>query len=74
MAVGAFVSLQPFAAGAVYAGIVSILVLGVPLIACEVGLMRTLKRMERRLERAAELIGALSDPGSEARGARGARS
>ncbi|MGJ7539929.1 hypothetical protein ACSFCK_06580 [Brevibacterium luteolum] len=73
MAVGAFVSMLPFTAGAVYAGIVSILVAGAPLIACGVGIMRLLKRMERRLERVSELIVALSHPSSEMRKQPGAR-
>lgn len=73
MAVGAFVSMLPFTAGAVYAGIVSILVAGIPLIVCGVGIMRLLKRMERRLERACELIVALSHPSSEMRNQPGDR-
>ncbi|MBU8579019.1 hypothetical protein [Brevibacterium luteolum] len=67
MFVGAFVPLLPFAGGWVLLGIVSILVVSVPLFACGVGIMRLLKRMERRLERASELIVALSHPSSEVR-------
>lgn len=67
MFVGVFVPLLPFAGGWVLFGIVSLLVVSVPLFACGVGIMRLLTRMERRQERASNLIVALSHPSSEVR-------
>ncbi|MBU8579020.1 hypothetical protein [Brevibacterium luteolum] len=56
-----------FGNGRTIAGIISIAVVTVPLLACAVGVALSYKRMERRQDRACEMIAALSHPSPEAR-------
>lgn len=56
-----------FGNGRIIAGIISIAVVTVPFLACAVGVAFSYKRLERRQDRACEMIAALSHPSPEVR-------
>lgn len=56
-----------FGGGQIVAGIISIAVVTIPLIACGVGVIVSFTRMMRRQDRACEMIAALSHPSPETR-------
>lgn len=56
-----------FGNGQVIGGIISIVVVTIPLIACGVGVMLSFTLMKRRQDRACEMIAALSHPSPEVR-------
>lgn len=56
-----------FGSGRTVAGVISIAVVTVPLLACGVGVALSCKRMEHRKRRACEMIAALSHPSPEVR-------
>lgn len=56
-----------FGNGQIVAGIISIAVVTIPLIACGVGVILSFTRMTRRFDRACEMIAALSHPSPGAR-------